>query len=94
MSLQIHNPEGDKRVIVTKELPGERWLEILTKSGCRVEISKHEDTILSNDIIKKLMGDKCHGVLGQLTEASHFFLSHKAASTPKCFPDLPASPCP
>ena len=66
--LQVYNPEGEKRVIVTKELPGERWLDILTKSGCRVEVSQHEDTILSNSIIKKLLGDKCHGVLGQLTE--------------------------
>ena len=67
---QVHNPDGEKRVIVTKELPGQRWLELLTGSGCRVEISQHEDTILSNAIIKKLIGDKCHGVLGQLTEVS------------------------
>ena len=70
LSSQVYNPEGEKRVIVTKELPGQRWLDILTKSGCRVEVSQHEDTILSNATIKKLLGDKCHGVLGQLTEVS------------------------
>ena len=66
--LQVFNPEGKKRVLVTKELPGSRWLDILTKSGCRVDISQHEDTILSNGTIKKLLGNECHGVLGQLTE--------------------------
>lgn len=66
--MQVFNPEGEKRVLVTKELPGSRWLDILTKSGCRVDISQNEDTILSNATIKKLLGSECHGVLGQLTE--------------------------
>jgi len=35
---EIHNPSGSKRVIVTKELPGSRWLETLTRAGCKVEI--------------------------------------------------------
>lgn len=68
--LQVYNPDGEKRVLVTKELPGSRWLDILTNSGCRVEVSQHKDTILSNDTIKKLLGSSCHGVLGQLTEVS------------------------
>jgi hypothetical protein len=25
-------------VVVTKNLPGERWLQILTAAGCRVEV--------------------------------------------------------
>ena len=33
------NPSGNKRVLVTKELPGQRWVEILTAADCRVEIS-------------------------------------------------------
>ena len=32
---RIVNPSGSMRVIVTKELPGDRWLEILTAAGCR-----------------------------------------------------------
>jgi hydroxypyruvate reductase 1 len=64
----VHNEGGDKRVVVTKALPGERWVDILTRAGCRVEVSAHPDTILSNATIKALIGDKCDGVIGQLTE--------------------------
>jgi hypothetical protein len=34
----------------------------------RVEVSQHPDIILDNATIKKLIGDKCDGVIGQLTE--------------------------
>lgn len=53
---------------MTKALPGDRWLKVLTASGCRVEVSTDPDTILSNDKVKALIGDKCDGVIGQLTE--------------------------
>lgn len=66
--VQVHNERGTKRVVVTKPLPGDRWLQILTSAGCRVEISQHEDTILSNALVKQLIGDRCDGVIGQLTE--------------------------
>lgn len=55
-------------MIVTKELPGERWLKLLTQADCRVEVSKHPEVITSKDTIKKLIGSQCDGVLGQLTE--------------------------
>ncbi len=64
----MHNEGGSKRVIVTKELPGERWLQILVQAGIRVEVSKHPDIILSNATIKQFIGSKCDGVIGQLTE--------------------------
>ena len=35
----VANPSGSRRVVVTKELPGERWLQILTDADCRVEVS-------------------------------------------------------
>jgi hydroxypyruvate reductase 1 len=66
--IQVHNEGGKKRVIVTKELPGDRWLEILKLADCRVEVSKHTDTILDNATVKKLIGSRCDGVIGQLTE--------------------------
>ena len=66
--MQVHNESGKFRVVVTKALPGDRWLQILTQAGCRVEVSKHHDTILNNATIKKLIGNKCDGVIGQLTE--------------------------
>jgi len=71
VSLQVHTPTGERkfRVVVTKDLPGDRWLQMLLKSGCQVDICKHSDTILSQDTIKTLIAaDETHGVLGQLTE--------------------------
>jgi hydroxypyruvate reductase 1 len=64
---RTHNPSGSKRVIVTKELPGARWLDILTQAGCKVEICTSTD-ILSVDEIRQAIGDRCDGAIGQLTE--------------------------
>ena len=63
-----HNPDGKKRVLVTKNLPGERWLEILAAADCRVEVCQREE-VLSGDEIKKAIGEECQGAIGQLTEA-------------------------
>ena len=64
---RVHNPEGNKRVIVTKELPGERWLEMLVRADCRVEICTSPDILSPEEIIAAL-GANCDGVIGQLTE--------------------------
>ena len=50
------NPSGSKRVLVTKELPGQRWLEILTAADCQVKISTSTD-VLSVDEIKTALGE-------------------------------------
>lgn len=68
VEVEVHNPDGAKRVVVTKSLPGERYLQILTAGNCRVEICKDPEIILPNSTIKKLIGNKCDGVIGQLTE--------------------------
>jgi hydroxypyruvate reductase 1 len=64
----VHNENGSKRVVVTKPLPGDRWLQILTNAGCRVEVSQCPDVIQDVATVKKLIGAKCDGVIGQLTE--------------------------
>jgi len=64
---QIVNPSGTRRVVVTKALPGKRWLEILTAADCRVEICSSTD-VLSVDEIRTAMGSACDGAIGQLTE--------------------------
>jgi len=64
---KVHNPSGSKRVIVTKELPGTRWLDILIRAGCKVEICTSTD-VLSVEEIKAAMGTQCDAALGQLTE--------------------------
>ncbi|MCL4861521.1 MAG: D-glycerate dehydrogenase [Caldilineaceae bacterium] len=77
---QTHNPSGSKRVIVTKTLPGARWLEVLAGSGSRVEVCTSPD-ILSVDEIKAAIGERCDGVIGQLTEdwGETLFAALKAA---------------
>ena len=79
--MQVHNPDGKFRVLVTKILPGDRWLKILTSAGCRVEICSADQTILDNSMIKRLIGTQCDGVIGQLTEdwGSELFESLKQA---------------
>jgi glycerate dehydrogenase len=64
---KIHNPGGSKRVLATKDLPGQRWLDVLTAADCRVEICTSPD-ILSVEEIQAAIGDSCDGVIGQLTE--------------------------
>ena len=64
---RVHNPSGGKRVIVTKELPGDRWLAFLTRADCKVEICTSPD-ILNLDEIKEKIGTQCDGAIGQLTE--------------------------
>jgi hypothetical protein len=55
--------------LVTKNLPGTRWLDVLIAASCRVEVCTSENTILDIPTIQKLIGDKCDGVIGQLTES-------------------------
>lgn len=49
-------------------MPGTRWIRLLTDQNCRVEICTEKKTILSVEDILALIGDKCDGVIGQLTE--------------------------
>jgi hydroxypyruvate reductase 1 len=64
---QVHNPSGKRRVIVTKELPGDRWLNFLTEADCKIEICTSPE-VLSSQEIKAAFGDRCDAAIGQLTE--------------------------
>lgn len=64
---KILNPSGSRRVVVTKELPGDRWLEILARADARVEYGT-ETRILRTHEIGAAIGDRCDGAIGQLTE--------------------------
>ena len=77
---RVHNPSGSRRVVVTKELPGDRWLEILAQADCKVEICTSTD-ILSAEEIKTAIRDRCDGAIGQLTEewGEELFAALKAA---------------
>ena len=62
-----HNPEGKHRVIVTKNLPGSRWIDILTAADCRIEVCQ-EASVLDVATIRAAMDDRCDAAIGQLTE--------------------------
>ena len=64
---QTVNPQAEKRVVVTKQLPGDRWLKILTGANCRVEICRRTDVLSAADI-QAAIGDRCDAAIGQLTE--------------------------
>lgn len=63
----VHNPGGGRRVIVTKGLPGVRWLDILTAADCAVEVCESLDALTPDEIAERI-GDSCDGAIGQLTE--------------------------
>jgi hydroxypyruvate reductase 1 len=77
---RTHNPSGSRRVVVTKELPGVRWLQILTEADCKVDICTSPE-ILTTEEIKEAIGSRCDGALGQLTEGwdEELFSALKAA---------------
>jgi len=64
---RVHNPSGQRRVIVTKELPGDRWLNFLTDADCKIEICTSPE-VLSSQEIKAAFGGRCDAAIGQLTE--------------------------
>ncbi|KAK8582523.1 hypothetical protein V6N13_069299 [Hibiscus sabdariffa] len=68
VSVEVWNPNGKYRVISTKPMPGTRWINLLIEQDCRVEICTEKKTILSVEDIIALIGNKCDGVIGQLTE--------------------------
>ena len=67
LPIELVNPSGSRRVVVTKPLPGTHWREVLTAADCRIEIAQG-DRILSREAILALVGTQCDGVIGQLTE--------------------------
>ena len=64
---RIVNPTGAHRVVVTKDLPGERWRRLLSAADCRVEIAQGPD-VLGQAEIRGAIGDRVDAVIGQLTE--------------------------
>ena len=67
---KVVNPSGSKRVVVTKQLAGERWLEILTAADCSVEICMSTE-VLTIDEIRSAMGSSCDGAIGQLQQLQY-----------------------
>jgi len=74
------NPSGTKRVIVTKNLPGTRWLEVLSDAGCAVEVHQDARELTIADIVAAI-GERCDGAIGYPTESwgEELFSALKAA---------------
>lgn len=65
---KIYNKAGEKKVLVTKMLPGEKWLDVLLASNFKVEVNTSDNITPQEELIEK-MGEGCQGVIGQLTES-------------------------
>ena len=64
---KVFNEPGKNRVLVTKMLPGEEWLNILIEANYRVEVNLSNEITTKSEIIKKI-GGNCKAIIGQLTE--------------------------
>jgi hydroxypyruvate reductase 1 len=64
---QVYNPGGRYRIIVTKPLPGRRWIDSLIKAHCRIEVCTGQ-SVLDTEAIATAIGSRCDGAIGQLTE--------------------------
>jgi hydroxypyruvate reductase 1 len=64
---KIYNPSGKHRILVTKELPGNEWLNILMDADYRIEVCTSKE-ILSKERLIERIGNNCKAVIGQLTE--------------------------
>jgi glycerate dehydrogenase len=63
----IENPAGGRRVLVTQELPGRLWFERLVEADCRVEMCLSTEPMTLDELVA-MIGGRCGGVIGQLTE--------------------------
>ncbi len=61
----IYNPSGKKRIIVTRNLPGEEWKKVFAEADCCVEIYCGSDTLPAGELFAAI-GNRCDGILGQL----------------------------
>jgi glycerate dehydrogenase len=64
---KIYNQSGAKRILVTRSLPGEEWIKILSAAGYRTEVWEAEESLTRDALIERI-GNNCIGVIGQLTE--------------------------
>ena len=67
MSWKTENAGAERRVIVTKDLPGRRWRDALVRARCEIVWSTSRETLPIEEI-RGAIGTRCDGVIGQLTE--------------------------
>ena len=67
MAWKVYHEGNPLRVVVTKALPGARWLEILGNAGCEVHVSDSRKAHTVSEV-REAIGKRCDGAIGQLTE--------------------------
>jgi len=67
LTWQVYNPDGRFRVVVTKNMVGPLWMDLLEHRDCRFEVCTSRDS-LPVHVIRNAIGTRCDGVIGQLTE--------------------------
>lgn len=55
-------------MVSTKPLPGDAWLETLRLADCSVDVCLDPEPFLEQSTLERLVGERCDGVIGQLTE--------------------------
>ncbi|MEM7235170.1 MAG: NAD(P)-dependent oxidoreductase, partial [Planctomycetota bacterium] len=80
MAWHTENAGASRRVVVTKDLPGSRWKDVLTSAGCEVYYSD-SNSVHTIEEIQDAIGDRCDGAIGQLNEPwrAELFESLRAA---------------
>ncbi|MDE3058366.1 MAG: D-glycerate dehydrogenase [Bacteroidota bacterium] len=63
----ILNPAGAKRIVATKDLPGNTWRKVLSENDCRIEVCTSPAALAVNKL-RSALGTTCDGVIGQLNE--------------------------
>lgn len=63
----VDNPGGNRRVLVTRDLPGTEWRSILLEAGYRLDVWS-ADSAAQPDQIMDAIAPSCNAVIGQLTE--------------------------
>lgn len=50
---KIYNPSSDLRILVTKMLPGQIWIDLLINAGLRVEVNTSEEITPKRILLNK-----------------------------------------
>jgi hydroxypyruvate reductase 1 len=65
---RLESHGGRFRVVVTKDLPGPRWREILRAAGCEILVAESREILPAAAIRAAIESGRTDGAIGQLTE--------------------------
>ncbi len=68
ITFESRGSDSGNRILVTRPLVGERWLDLLTSAGFHIDICTIERTLSPAELIEAI-GTSCVGAIGQLSES-------------------------